>query len=99
MQCFPLQSVILALENPTIDYLTLDIEENQLDILKTVNLTETNITIIGAQLNKTEGEEEKNNQNITNYLTTCGYKKFKYVDGFVSNSETVQIDEFFVKNE
>ena len=36
VQCFPLYSILLALGNPTVDYLVLDIEGAELQVLKTV---------------------------------------------------------------
>jgi hypothetical protein len=35
-QCFPLYSLLLALGNPTVDYLSLDVEGTELGILKTI---------------------------------------------------------------
>ena len=36
MQCLPLYSLLLALGNPTVDFLTLDIEGAELQVLKTI---------------------------------------------------------------
>ncbi len=36
MQCFPLFSVLLAMGNPQVDYLSLDVEGTELGILKTI---------------------------------------------------------------
>ncbi len=33
MQCFPLYSLLLALERTTVDYLSLDIEGTELEVL------------------------------------------------------------------
>ena len=35
-QCFPLYSLLLALGNPKVDYLSLDVEGTELDILRTI---------------------------------------------------------------
>ena len=35
-QCFPLYSLLLALGNPTVDYLSLDVEGTELGILRTI---------------------------------------------------------------
>ena len=36
VQCFPLYSVLMALDNPAVDYMSLDIEGAELPVLKTV---------------------------------------------------------------
>ena len=36
MQCFPLWSVLLALDNPTIDYFSLDVEGSEVFILQSL---------------------------------------------------------------
>jgi hypothetical protein len=36
MQCFPLYSLLLAVGNPKVDYLSLDVEGAELLILKTI---------------------------------------------------------------
>ncbi len=35
-KCFPLYSILLALENPTVDYFSLDIEGAEFEVLKTI---------------------------------------------------------------
>ena len=44
LQCFPLYSVLLALGNPRVDYLTLDIEGAEIPVLKSVPLDKVTVT-------------------------------------------------------
>jgi FkbM family methyltransferase len=37
VQCMPLTTLLLALNRTTVDYLSLDVEGNELDVLKTIN--------------------------------------------------------------
>lgn len=36
MQCFPLYSMLLAVGNPTVDYMSLDIEGAELAVLRSI---------------------------------------------------------------
>ena len=43
--CLPLYSILLALDNPTIDYFSLDIEGSELDVLKTIPFDKVDIKV------------------------------------------------------
>ena len=43
--CLPLYSILLALNNPTIDYFSLDIEGSELDVLKTIPFDKVDIKV------------------------------------------------------
>ena len=45
--CFPLYSILLALENPTVHYLSLDVEGSEFPILKTIPFDKVDIKVIG----------------------------------------------------
>ena len=45
VQCFPLFSVLLALNRTTVDYFSLDVEGSELDVLKTVPWELVNIKV------------------------------------------------------
>ena len=51
VQCFPLQSVLLALDNPTVDYFSLDVEGSEFAILKTLDWDKIDISIISVEMN------------------------------------------------
>ena len=44
VQCFPLQSVLVALNNPIVDYFSLDVEGSELPILKSLDWDNVNIS-------------------------------------------------------
>ena len=46
MQCFPIYSVLLALGNPTIDLLSLDVEGPEFEILKSIPWDKVNIRVM-----------------------------------------------------
>ncbi|MCL4127511.1 UNVERIFIED_CONTAM: hypothetical protein GTU68_058802 [Idotea baltica] len=45
VQCLPLYSILLSLNRTTIDYFSLDVEGNELDVLKTIPWDKVNITV------------------------------------------------------
>ena len=47
-QCFPLQSVLMALGNPIVDYFSLDVEGSEFPILKSLDWDNVNISIISG---------------------------------------------------
>ena len=51
MQCFPLYSVLKALDNPTIDYFSLDIEGAEFAVPNSLPWNEVNITLVSVEIN------------------------------------------------
>ena len=43
--CLPLYSILLALNNPIVDYFSLDIEGSELDVLKTIPFDKVDIKV------------------------------------------------------
>ena len=43
--CLPLYSILLALDNPRVDYFSLDIEGNELEVLKTIPFDKVDIKV------------------------------------------------------
>ena len=46
IMCFPLISVLKAMNRTKVDYFSLDVEGNELEILKTIPFDEVDITVI-----------------------------------------------------
>ena len=44
--CLPLYSILMALDNPTVDYFSLDVEGFELDILKTIPFDKVDIKVL-----------------------------------------------------
>ena len=79
MQCLPLFSVLLALDNPTVDYLSLDIEGAEEAVLKTIPWDKVDIKVISLEIitekhdEKAEGEHENSFPAILDLMTFHGY--------------------------
>ena len=50
VQCLPLYSLLLALNRTTVDYFSLDVEGNELDVLRTIPWDKVNIRVSQANL-------------------------------------------------
>ena len=89
VQCFPLYSVLLAMGNPTIDYMSLDIEGGEIPVLKTIPWSKTNIKVVAIEANHVGAIFPGTLSELRKIMKDNGYH-------FV---ETVEIDEVYVKRE
>ena len=89
VQCFPLQSVLLALDNPTVDYFSLDVEGSEFAILKTLDWDKIDISIISVEMNHAGEIFDGTIQDIRDFLESKGYELVG----------TVKIDDIYVKKE
>ena len=51
VQCFPLYSILLALNRTTVDFLSLDVEGDELYVLKTIPFDKVNIRMMTVEFN------------------------------------------------
>ncbi|CAL4174773.1 unnamed protein product, partial [Meganyctiphanes norvegica] len=71
VECLPLYSLMLALNVSTIDYFSLDVEGDELPILKTIPWDKLNIKTLSVEsLSKT------NTKQILKYMNDSGYKLY-----------------------
>lgn len=52
VQCFPLYSILLALGNPRVDFLSLDIEGSEMDVLRTIPFDKIDIELLLIETNQ-----------------------------------------------
>lgn len=50
MQCFPLYSILLAINQTTVDFFSLDIEGDELDVLQTIPFDKVNIKMLTVEV-------------------------------------------------
>ena len=100
MQCFPLTSIVYALANPVIDYLSLDIEGSELEVLKTIPFNTIKIKLISVEIirkklnNDTLGEQVDNFEEIVSLLNMNGYKIMTIIP---HTHENLSFEVFFEK--
>ena len=92
--CFPLETMMLALNTTRIDYWSLDVEGYELDILKTVPFDRLDIEILSVEY----GHGADGKKPYVEFMAEKGYRVHK--DIHMSRTEiTLYVEDFiFVKN-
>lgn len=96
LECLPLTSIIMALGNPTIDYLSLDIEGAEFQVLKTIDFERVDIKVISLENRMIGNIFEGSGTEIRYFLSRNGYKKVTTVgqDDIYAQTEFLrQMDE------
>jgi len=73
MQCVPFYSVIKALGNPTIDFMSLDIEGTELQVLKTIPFNQVDIRVLMIETNHIGEIFEGDNDDLRRFLCENDY--------------------------
>jgi len=89
MQCLPLYSMILALGNPTVDFLSLDIEGAEFQVLKNIPWESVDIRAISVETQFAGEVMEGDKEDIFRLLTGLGY----------THLDSIARDDIFVKLE
>ncbi|XP_011259093.2 uncharacterized protein LOC105253039 isoform X3 [Camponotus floridanus] len=89
VQCFPLILYIAALKIKTIDYFSLDIEGNEIDVLETIPFNEVDIKALSVEyIHNPKGQK---------YLIDMMEQRGYYVYSFVKQMDNLANDIIFVK--
>ena len=73
LQCYPLYHLLLALDNPRVDFLSLDIEGAELAVLKTIPWDKVDIEVITVETKHAGEVFPGTRQDIIEYLAQQGY--------------------------
>ena len=87
MQCLPLYSLLLSLGNPTVDFLSLDIEGAEFQVLKNIPWESVDIRAISVETQFAGEVMEGDREDIINLLTGLGY----------THLDSIARDDIFVK--
>ena len=68
LQCLPLYSLILAAGNPTVDYLSLDVEGAEMKVLRTIPFDKVDIRVFSIEVNKLDKSE------LASFMAESGYR-------------------------
>ena len=88
VQCFPLYSVLKALDTLNVGYFSLDVEGAEYVVLKTIPWPKVNITLLSVETNHAGKIFEGSRSDIHDTLLQNGYKWIK----------SVVIDDFFLQD-
>lgn len=86
LQCLPLGSLILAMGNPTVNYLSLDLEGAEMQVLESLPWSKVNIEVISAEVNLLGSVFPGSRQGLHSLMSTVGYT---YIG-------SLEHDDFFV---
>ena len=91
VQCIPFIHLMNALNVTTVDYFSLDIEGNELKVLKTIPFDEINIVTLSVEFSHVENGRK----DLINFMELKGY----YIYSFVVRSDKLAHDIIFVKKD
>ena len=89
IQCFPLYSLLLALNQTTVDFLSLDVEGDELYVLKTIPFHKVDIKMMTVEY----GHVEEGSEAVVKYVESKGYDALLWM----SNQYWAVIDIIFRK--
>ena len=90
--CFPLYSMLLALNMTAIDYFSLDIEGDELTILKTIPFNKVDITVLSVEY--VHGDDKRE---LKQYMKSQGYEVHEKIH-VVNAPQVFYVDDYiFVK--
>ncbi|XP_012229500.2 uncharacterized protein [Linepithema humile] len=96
VQCFPLSVYIAALGVKTVDYFSLDVEGNEIDVLETIPFNEVDIKVLSVEYIH---NAKKDIKDIKQYMIDMMKQRGYYVYKFVERSDNLANDIIFVKRD
>jgi len=101
IQCFPLYSILLALGNPTVHWISLDIEGAEYAVLKTIPWDKVDIQSLTVETHMLGMIFPGDREEFIGYMESVGYRHIK--DAHQGTNELRQmlgtIDDLFVRND
>jgi hypothetical protein len=76
IQCLPLYSLLLALDNPTVNYMSLDIEGGEFQILQSIPWDKVDIEVMTIESHFLGIRSPGTLEDLVHYLETKGYQHF-----------------------
>ena len=93
-QCLPLVSLLLAMDNPTVHYFSLDIEGAELQVLKTVPWDKVDIWVVSVETHLAGEVFPGSREDIIRYMESVGY----IMENTWKNGEMTKDDLFIRKD-
>ncbi|XP_065339636.1 protein Star-like [Cloeon dipterum] len=93
VHCMPLHSILLALDKPSIDFLSLSVGGAELDILKTVPFDKFDIKVIMVNFEKISGGVEA----LQGFLSSNNYVIFPTIPAEQEKGQWAEFHRIFVK--
>ncbi|XP_059083845.1 protein Star-like [Tigriopus californicus] len=94
VMCLPLFAILKALKVPQVDYFSLDVEGNELDVLKTIPWDEVNILALSVEFSHIgESHTTGSKSELESFMESKGYR----VASKVTNGHQLANDFIFAK--
>ena len=93
LQCFPLASLLLALDNPTVHYFSLDIEGAELGVLESLPWQLLDIWVISVETHLAGVVFPGTREDIIKLMESVGYSLVEWSD------RDTEKDDLFVRND
>ena len=83
VQCFTLYSLLLAINQTTIDYFSLDVEGPELEVLKTFPFDKINIRVIDIEWSNVnnKGKSREKLNNLRDFFARIDYSEVRMLNG------------------
>jgi hypothetical protein len=91
--CLPLDSLLLAINRTRVDYLSLDVEGHELDVLETISWSRFDIRTISVEYKHVR----RGKKAVADYMTRHGYRLVADLHASQPCHSTFVDDFFFVK--
>ena len=101
MQCLPLYSLLLALGNPTVHYLSLDIEGAELPVLKTIPWEKVDIRVMTVETHLAGRIFPGTRDDLIAYLDQVGFRHLSWAHRNTNQARTNlgTTDDLFVRKD
>lgn len=92
--CFPLYSILLALNRTRVDYFSLDVEGKELDVLTTIPFDKLDIRVLTVEYDHIPGGQVA----LRQFMESKGYYQHSTINEVNELISMVTFDSVFVKN-
>ncbi len=97
--CFPLESILLAINQTHVDYFSLDVEGYELPILKTIPFDKIQIDTLSVEYVRGPGGSRVAKQKYKHFMESKGYRTHADIQEANAATNTWVNDLIFVKKE
>jgi len=99
LQCFPIEAIVAAVDNPVVNLFVLDIEGYELAVLRSIPWDKVNIEVLSVETDLAGlVMKDSSREKIIKFMESKGYTRFDHRDDFNPNTGRNQND-MFVRND
>jgi len=99
IQCIPLYTILLALGNPTVHWISLDIEGGEFPVLRSIPWDKVDIKALTVETHFLGKLFPGDMDDLIEYMKSVGYTHIKNAHKDISIGQTFNRDDLFVRND